>query len=451
MRVGFVKVGPPGACVRARTGHERASFPAQRHDLGMDRQSPTDPLDSGRFGDYVVAGILGEGGMGRVYDATGPDGKRVALKLVKDDYARDETFRRRFSREARIAQTIEHPNVVPVTATGEYNGIPYMAQRFIDGMSLEQKLKRDGPLDVPYALRICADVASGLEALWAAGMVHRDVKPGNILLDGQDRAYITDFGLAKDTQASLLTLPGQALGSMDYMAPEQIRGETLGAAADIYALGCVMYESLCGEPPFAKVQGMRVLWAHLQDEPPDPCQLRSDLSPEFARTLRLALQKDPDPRPASAGEYARMLAVVAAATVVVTSGEPADTTLETVTETVVAKASGISPDALDPGILIEASCNVLVGATATSAVIRVRRGTTTAGTLVSKALTAQIAAEAPDSGGGEPRAEKASGLSITVLDEPEGEQAGLSYVLTIECPGATTNRRVKGAALSATF
>jgi serine/threonine protein kinase len=279
----------------------------------MNGLPPNDPPDRTRFGDYVINGLLGEGGMGKVYDATGPDGKRVALKLVKDDYARDETFRRRFRREARIAQTIDHPNVVPVIATGEHDGIPYMAQRFIDGMSLEQKLKRDGPLEVPYALHMCADVAAGLEALWAAGMVHRDVKPGNILLDRDDRAYITDFGLAKDTQGSLLTLPGQALGSMDYMAPEQIRGETLGAAADVYALGCVMHESLCGKPPFAEVQGMRILWAHLQEEPPDPCRLRSELSPEFARTMRVALEKDPEKRPASAGEYARMLAAAAAA------------------------------------------------------------------------------------------------------------------------------------------
>ena len=153
-----------------------------------------------------------------------------------------------------------------------------MAQRFIDGLSLEQRLRRDGPLDVPTATRICADVAAGLEGLWAAGMVHRDVKPGNVMLDQAEKAYITDFGLAKDTQGSVLTLPGQALGSMDYMAPEQIRGEEVSAASDIYALGCVMYECLCGRTPFADARGMRVMWAHLQDEPPDPRQFRPELS-----------------------------------------------------------------------------------------------------------------------------------------------------------------------------
>jgi serine/threonine-protein kinase len=270
--------------------------------------SVSDPRIGSQIGDYNVDSLLGEGGMGKVYTATGPDGGKVALKLVKDDYARDETFRRRFYREARIAQTVEHPNVVPVVDTGEHEGMPYMAQRFIEGMSLDEKLKRDGPLDVQTAVGVCTDVAAGLEALWGAGMVHRDVKPANILLDGSGRAYITDFGLAKDTQGSLLTLPGQALGSMDYMAPEQIRGEPVGAATDIYALGCVMYECMCGRPPFAEVQGMRILWAHLQDPPPDPRSVRADLPEAFSRTLLVALEKDAAKRPQSAGEYARMLA-----------------------------------------------------------------------------------------------------------------------------------------------
>jgi serine/threonine-protein kinase len=277
-----------------------------------------DPLVGTHFGDYAVDSLLGVGGMGKVYRATAPDGTAVALKLVKEDYARDETFRRRFYREARIAQMVKHPNVVPVVDTGEHQGLPFMAQRFISGKSdpnkgesLDDKLKRDGPLDVATSVQVCTDVASGLEALWAAGMVHRDVKPANILLDERGQAYITDFGLAKDTQGSLLTLPGQALGSMDYMSPEQIRGEPVSAASDIYALGCVMYECMVGRPPFADVQGMRILWAHLQDEPPDPTSLRSDLPPEFARTIMVAMAKDPQQRPHTAGEYARMLAEAA--------------------------------------------------------------------------------------------------------------------------------------------
>ena len=278
--------------------------------------SVSDPRVGSQIGEYNVDAVIGEGGMGKVYTATGPDGGRVALKLVKDDYARDETFRRRFYREARIAQTVNHPNVVPVLDTGEHEGLPYMAQRFIvgpdgRGFSLDDKLKRDGQLDVQTTVSVCTDVAAGLEALWAAGMVHRDVKPANILLDETGRAYITDFGLAKDTQGSLLTLPGQALGSMDYMAPEQIRGEPVTAATDIYALGCVMYECMCGRPPFAEVQGMRILWAHLQDPPPDPRGIRADVPDAFWQALLVALEKDSAKRPQTAGEYARMLAAAA--------------------------------------------------------------------------------------------------------------------------------------------
>jgi serine/threonine protein kinase len=277
----------------------------------MNSQISEDPLLGAEVGGYRVDSLLGQGGMAKVYRATGPDGCLVALKFVRGDYARDETFRRRFSREARIAQTVKHRNVVPVLATGEHQGIPYMAQRFIAGCSLDERIKRDGRLDVTAAVQVCSQVAAGLEALWAAGMVHRDVKPANILISDSGQAHITDFGLAKDTRGSVLTLPGQALGSMDYMPPEQIRGEPLTAAADIYALGCVMYECMCGRPPFAHVEGMRILWAHLQDDPPDPREIRSDLPEEFSTTLLTALEKDCDRRPASAGDYARMLGLAA--------------------------------------------------------------------------------------------------------------------------------------------
>src|SRR6201995_4510745 len=131
--------------------------------------SVSDPRIGSQIGDYSVDDLLGEGGLGKVYTATGPGGGRVGLKLVKADYARDETFRRRFYREARIAQTVNHPNVVPVLDTGEVDGVPYMAQRYIEGMSLDGKLKLDGPLDIQTAVQVCTDVAAGLEALWSAG------------------------------------------------------------------------------------------------------------------------------------------------------------------------------------------------------------------------------------------------------------------------------------------
>jgi serine/threonine-protein kinase len=277
-----------------------------------DNNPATDPRIGSRIGDYLIEELLGVGGMGHVYRGQRSDGTSVALKLIKQDYARDETFTRRFRREARIAQTVHHPHVVPVLDTGEHEGLLFMAEMYIDGGSLEQKLKA-GPLDMARTVEVCAQVAEGLEALWAAGMVHRDVKPANILLDQQGVVYITDFGLAKDSQGSVLTLPGQALGSMDYMAPEQIRGEQVTAATDIYALGCVVYECMCGRPPFADRQGMRVLWAHLQDEPSNLTTIRSEIPAEFARAVNQALAKDPAARPEHAGDYARMLAEAAAA------------------------------------------------------------------------------------------------------------------------------------------
>jgi serine/threonine protein kinase len=271
----------------------------------------TDPRLGTTVGGYRIDALLGVGGMGTVYRATGPDGSEVALKLVKKDFARDETFRRRFNREARIAQTVRNPHVVPVVDTGIHDETPYLCERFIEGVSLEEKLKQERRLDVPTTVAITAQVANGLDALWAAGMVHRDIKPGNILLDRAGKAYITDFGLAKDNQGSILTLPGQALGSMDYMAPEQIRGEPVTAATDVYALGCVVFECLQGQPPFADRQGMRVLWAHLQDEPPEPGQDRTDVQPKFVEAWRTAMCKEPTERPQSSVEYAKLLATAA--------------------------------------------------------------------------------------------------------------------------------------------
>lgn len=275
-------------------------------DLQQGDEKP-DPLIGASVGQYVVQSVLGIGGMGRVYRATDADGKLVALKLVRSDLAEDSVFRRRFEREARIAQDVKNPHVVPVLDTGEHNGVPYLSQQFIEGGSLEHKLKRERQLDVRTTLAICAQVADGLDALFAGGMVHRDVKPGNVLLDLDGTALITDFGLAKDSQATALTRPGQALGSMDYMSPEQIRGEEVTAATDVYSLACVLCECLTGAPPFADRQGMRVLWAQLQDDAPDPTTKLEGVSPALGPAILRALEKDAAKRPQSAGEYARLL------------------------------------------------------------------------------------------------------------------------------------------------
>jgi serine/threonine-protein kinase len=266
-------------------------------------------VEGQRVGPYRIEAIVGSGGMGRVYKATGPNGEVVALKVVKREIASDSVFRRRFDREARIAQQVSHPHVVEVLDSGEHDGVPYLAQRFIHGGTLAAKIEQEGQLEVEAAVRICLWVAAGLDAVHSAGLVHRDVKPANILLDEQGSAYITDFGLLKDHKASVLTRPGQALGSLDYMAPEQIRSEPVSAATDVYSLGCVMFECLGGAPPFADREGMRVLWAHLQDEPGSLADVRPGLSRDLADTVHMALQKDPTKRPPTATAYARMVQI----------------------------------------------------------------------------------------------------------------------------------------------
>jgi serine/threonine-protein kinase len=159
-------------------------------------------------------------------------------------------------------------------------------------------------------VRLLRGPAEGIDALHAGGLVHRDIKPANILLDG-DTAFVTDFGLAKDSQASNLTRPGQALGSLDYMAPEQIRGEDVSAATDIYALGCVVQECLLGGPPFGGRPSMRVLFAHLQEPPPDLSEQRHDIPAAAARAINRALEKEPEERPTSASGYIQAIAKAA--------------------------------------------------------------------------------------------------------------------------------------------
>lgn len=258
-------------------------------------------------GPYRIESLLGAGGMGRVYLAVDHSGDSVALKVVRPDLARDDVFRRRFDRETRIARTIVHPHVVPVLDAGEHAGVPYLAQRFIAGGSLQDRLREEGRLAIQVTLRLASQVAAGLEALAAEGLVHRDVKPANILLDRQGGAFITDFGLAKDSRGSVLTRPGQALGSPHYMAPEQIRGEQVSSASDIYSLGCVVYECISGASPFARERGMQVMFAQLTEMPDDPCEALTDPSPALGEAVLRALAKAPEDRPPSATGYVRDL------------------------------------------------------------------------------------------------------------------------------------------------
>jgi serine/threonine protein kinase len=261
-----------------------------------------EPRPGDSLGPYKITRVIGRGRMGIVFEGIADGAEPVALKVVTTELSQDEVFLRRFRREVKAAQKIEHPNVVPVLAHGEEGGLPYLVQRLIPGGSLADRLIASGPLDLAGAVQMLAAAAGGIDALHAAGLVHRDIKAANILLDG-DTPYVSDFGLAKDSQASNLTRPGQALGSLDYMSPEQIRGEDVSPATDIYALGCVMFECLTGTPPFGGRPSMRVLFAHLQEPPPDLSTQRSDITAPTARAITRALEKEPEDRPASAAEY----------------------------------------------------------------------------------------------------------------------------------------------------
>ena len=261
-----------------------------------------EPRPGDSVGPYRITRFIGRGRMGVVFEGLADGGEPVAIKVVTTELSQDEVFVRRFQREVAAAQKISHPNVVPVLDAGEAGGLPYLVQKLIPGGSLHDRIAAAGRLDVPTTVRLLAGPAEGIDALHASGLVHRDIKPANILLDG-DTAFVTDFGLAKDSQASNLTRPGQALGSLDYMAPEQIRGEDVSAATDIYALGCVVQECLLGAPPFGGRPSMRVLFAHLQEPPPDLSEQRRDVAAPVARAINRALEKEPEDRPASASGY----------------------------------------------------------------------------------------------------------------------------------------------------
>ena len=261
-----------------------------------------EPRPGDSLGPYRITRVIGRGRMGIVFEGAADGEEPVALKVVTTELSQDDVFLRRFRREVRAAEKITHPNVVPVLDHGEEGGLPYLVQRLIPGGSLADRISVLGKLDLPYAVSLLGAAAGGIDALHAEGLVHRDIKPANILLDG-DTPYVSDFGLAKDSQASNLTRPGQALGSLDYMSPEQIRGEDVSPATDVYALGCVMWECLTGAPPFGGRPSMRVLFAHLQEEPGDLSAIRPEITPAAARAVTRAMEKEPEDRPEGAVAY----------------------------------------------------------------------------------------------------------------------------------------------------
>ena len=259
------------------------------------------------FGDYLIDQPLGEGGVGIVFRAVREDGAVVALKVLKPGVVTDATATRRFAREARPAAEVAHPHLIDVLDAGDVDGTAFLAMRYVAGGSLQDRIGAHGPLPVAATARLAAEVAAALDALHAAGFVHRDVKPSNILLDDARGALLTDFGLAKRKDYSMLTSPGQVLGTLDYIAPELLRGAEPGPGTDLYALGCVVFECLAGTPPFGGRSVFEVGMAHLGDPPPNPCHGRDDVPPALSRHVLAALAKRPEERPASATAYAELL------------------------------------------------------------------------------------------------------------------------------------------------
>lgn len=264
----------------------------------------------GRLGPYRLDALLGEGAVGLVFRAVRePDGSLVALKVLRSELTGDETYRRRFEHEARAASEVRHKHLVPIVEAGEVEGRSYLAVAYVEGRTLADRLDAEGALPMDDAIRLVAQAAAGLDALHHAGIVHRDVKPSNVMIDVAGSASLTDFGLAKGRAYTVLTRPGQVLGTLDYLAPEIVRGEDATPASDIYALGCVTYECLAGRPPFADKSLIEIVGAHLSEEPPDPCEGRSDAPEGFGWTVLQAMAKDPTKRPPTATAYAHMVAL----------------------------------------------------------------------------------------------------------------------------------------------
>ncbi|MFI6646834.1 serine/threonine-protein kinase [Streptomyces sp. NPDC050529] len=272
-------------------------------DSSLPAGRPSD-LIGRQIADYLVEGEIGRGGMAVVYRAKDLRLDRtVALKLLAPELARNDTFRKRFTHESRVAAAIDHPHIVPVFEAGETEGILYIAMRYVAGQDLRALIDRQGPLPLGTALRIAAQVASALDAAHDHDLVHRDVKPGNILVaagtdsDHPEHVYLTDFGLTKKSLSLTgFTSVGQFVGTLDYVAPEQISGRPVDGRCDVYSLACVVHETMAGAPPFQRDDDMALLWAHQFDPPPALTALRPDLPAGVDAVLAKALSKSPDDR-----------------------------------------------------------------------------------------------------------------------------------------------------------
>ncbi|HEC33285.1 MAG TPA: tetratricopeptide repeat protein [Chloroflexi bacterium] len=260
------------------------------------------------LGPYRILEQIGVGGMATVYKAYQPAMERyVAVKVIAPHFAQDETFLRRFRREARAVAQLEHAHILPVHDYGEAEGRPYLVMRYLEAGTLKDRMAQR-PLPLTEVNRIIGQVGSGLDYAHRMGVIHRDVKPSNVLLDAEGDAFLTDFGLAKMLEASVqLTETGVGIGTPAYMSPEQGRGERVDSRTDVYSLGVILYEMVTGRPPYEAETPLAVVFKHIQEPLPLPRSVRPDLSEEMERVILKALAKDPDDRFQTAGEMVRAL------------------------------------------------------------------------------------------------------------------------------------------------
>ena len=263
---------------------------------------------------YRIDSMLGRGGMGVVYRAFQIGLERVvALKVIAPELLDDADIRERFLAEARAAASVDHPNVIPVHEAGAEDGIAYIAMRFVSGSDLRSRVRGGGALGPSEAAGYVAQAAAALDAIHSAGFVHRDVKPANLLIDSGGHVYLTDFGLAKQVLTrSAATATGQWVGTLDYVAPEQIRGAKPDARADVYALGGVLHFALTGRVPYERDGDEAKLWAQLSAPPPVPSALRPGVPVEFDAVVARAMAKQPEERFPSAGDLGRAALAAAA-------------------------------------------------------------------------------------------------------------------------------------------
>jgi predicted Ser/Thr protein kinase len=257
------------------------------------------------FAGCRIEDVLGKGGMGVIYRATEVHlGRPVALKLIAADGASDPALRERFEREARLTAAIDHPNVIPVYAAGEEDGHLYLAMRYVPGTDLSALIRQEGRLPPDRAANVVAQVAEALDAAHAAGLVHRDVKPANVLIAAQ-HVYLSDFGITRSQAADTrLTESGEWIGTVDFMAPEHLRSEATDARSDVYALACVLHAALTGTPPFRRPTVAATITAHMHDPPPRPSETPG-VPAAFDAIVARALAKGPVDRYPSAGDLGR--------------------------------------------------------------------------------------------------------------------------------------------------